>query len=66
LTADRLLYKKKHSSYVGCAFKGVVERTLVRRVTVYLDEEIKVRPGFGQLLRRSYRYAHKPTHHWVG
>lgn len=66
LSADQLLFKNKHSSYVGCASKGMVERTLVRRVTVYLDGEIKVRPGFGQLLRRSYPYADKPAQLWVG
>jgi allantoinase len=63
LSADQLFYKNKHSAYVGCAFKGMIERTWVRGVTVYLDGEIKVRPGFGQLLRRSYPYAYQPAHH---
>ena len=53
LTADELLYRNRHSAYVGCSFKGSVERTLVRGETVYADGEIKVEPGFGRLLRRS-------------
>ena len=39
-TADELLYRNRHSAYVGCSFKGRVERTLVRGETVYLDGEI--------------------------
>ena len=53
LTAEELLYRNRHSAYVGCSFKGSVERTLVRGETVYADGEIKVEPGFGKLLRRS-------------
>ncbi|MDR3575283.1 MAG: allantoinase AllB [Anaerolineaceae bacterium] len=59
LSADQLLYKNKHSAYVGCSFKGKVERTFVRGVTVYQDGEIKVQPGFGQLLRRNYPYNYQ-------
>lgn len=58
LSADQLLYKNKHSAYVGYSFKGKVERTLVRGQTVYLDEQIKAEPGFGKLLRRSYPYTY--------
>jgi allantoinase len=53
LTAEDLLYRNRHSAYVGCAFTGSVERTLVRGETVYLDGEIRVEPGFGKLLRRT-------------
>ena len=56
LTADQLFYKNKHSAYVGYPFKGKVVRTLVRGETVYQDGEIKVQPGFGQLLVRGERY----------
>jgi allantoinase len=56
LSADQLLYKNKHSAYVGCAFKGQVERTLVRGVTVFQEGSIRVQPGYGQLLKRSYPY----------
>jgi allantoinase len=59
LSADQLFYKNKHSAYVGYTFKGQVQRTLVRGVTVYQDGEIKVEPGFGQLLRRNYPYAYQ-------
>jgi allantoinase len=52
LGVDDLLYRHKHSAYVGCSFKGRVERTLVRGTTVYLDGAITVEPGFGMLLRR--------------
>jgi allantoinase len=58
LRADQLLYKNKHSAYVGYTFQGRVERTLVRGVTVYLDGKITVRPGFGQLVRRGYPYTY--------
>jgi allantoinase len=57
LTADQLFYRNKHSAYIGSTFTGCVERTLVRGVTVYEAGEIKVQPGFGQLLRRTTRYA---------
>jgi allantoinase len=56
LAADQLLYKNKHSAYVGCAFKGQVERTLVRGVTVYQNGAILVQPGYGRLLKRGYPY----------
>jgi dihydroorotase-like cyclic amidohydrolase len=58
LSADQLLYKNKHSAYVGCTFTGQVQRTLVRGVMVYQDGEIKVQPGYGQLLRRGYPYRY--------
>lgn len=60
LSADQLLYKNKHSAYVGCTFQGKVLRTLVRGVTVYVDGVIKVQPGYGELLRRDYSYTYKP------
>jgi len=52
LSAEELFYRNRHSAYVGCSFKGFVERTLIRGETVYVDGEIKVQPGFGRLLRR--------------
>lgn len=58
LAADDLFYKNKHSAYVGYSFKGSVERTLVRGVTVYQEGRIVAPPGFGQLLRRSYPYSY--------
>jgi len=56
LSVDDLLYKNKHSAYVGYSFKGAVERTIVRGVTVYQDGRITTSPGFGQLLRRNQPY----------
>jgi allantoinase len=58
LTTESLFYKNKHSAYVGCTFKGSVERTLVRGVTVYEAGEIRVQPGFGQLVCRGYPYTY--------
>jgi allantoinase len=52
LSVEDLFYKNKHSAYVGYSFKGAVERTLVRGVTVYQNGQITAQPGFGQLLRR--------------
>ena len=52
LSAGDLLYRNKHSAYIGNTFKGKVIRTIVRGVTVYNDGEILVKPGFGKLLRR--------------
>ncbi len=56
LAVDDLFYKNKHSAYVGYSFKGAVERTIVRGVTVYQDGQITASPGFGQLLRRKQAY----------
>lgn len=56
LSVDDLLYKNKHSAYAGYSFKGAIERTIVRGVTVYRDGQITAQPGFGQLLRRSQPY----------
>lgn len=56
LSVDDLFYKNKHSAYIGQSFKGAVERTIVRGVTVYHNGQITVQPGFGQLLRRNQPY----------
>lgn len=53
LAAEGLFSRHRHSPYVGCTFKGAVERTLVRGVTVYQDDQVTGTPGFGQLIRRS-------------
>lgn len=58
LTADQLFYKNKHSAFVGCSFKGAVERTFVRGQTVYQSGQITVEPGFGQVVRRTSRYSY--------
>jgi allantoinase len=54
LTADDLYSKHQQSAYVGYTFKGAVECTIVRGVTVYQNGQITVNPGFGRLLRRGY------------
>ena len=56
LEEDDLFYKNKHSPYIGYTFKGAVERTMVRGVTVYQNGQIMVPPGFGRLLLRKQRY----------
>jgi len=57
LTVDDLLYKNKHSAYVGYTFKGAVERTIVRGQTVSLEGRILAEPGYGQLVRRQTAYG---------
>lgn len=52
LTAGELFSRHKQSAYVGYTFQGQVVRTIVRGTTVYADGQIKVKPGFGNLLRR--------------
>jgi allantoinase len=56
LTVDDLLYKNKHSAYVGYTFKGAVERTIVRGKTVYQNGQITAPAGYGHLLRRQSSY----------
>ncbi len=51
LTTEQLLYKNKHSPYVGYEYQCTVEQTIVRGQTVYRDGQITVEPGFGQLLK---------------
>ncbi|MXZ26533.1 MAG: allantoinase AllB [Caldilineaceae bacterium SB0665_bin_21] len=53
LTPDHLFYRHRHSAFVGHAFRGAVERTIVRGTTVYHREAIRVEPGFGRLLHRT-------------
>jgi allantoinase len=60
LTENDLFYKNKHSAFVGRSFKGAVERTIVRGVTVYQHGQITAPPGFGQLLRRRHPYNYLP------
>ena len=52
LAAKDLFSRHKQSAYVGYTFQGQVVRTIVRGTTVYKDGQIKVKPGFGNLLRR--------------
>lgn len=66
LSTDQLLYKNKHSAYVGCSFKGQVQRTFVRGKTVFQDGEIKIQPGYGQLLRRAYPYTYASAQNQAG
>jgi len=53
LSVDDLLYKNKHSAYVGYTFKGKVLETWVRGKSVYKDGQIIAQPGYGKALRRS-------------
>lgn len=53
LTPHHLFYRHRHSAFVGHAFRGAVERTIVRGTTVYHREAIRVEPGFGRLLHRT-------------
>jgi allantoinase len=40
LRAEELLYRHKHSPYVGRELRGRVVRTLVRGVTVWLEGKV--------------------------
>lgn len=53
LSADQLLYKNKHSPYVGHTFTGKVQSTYVRGTKVYEQHEVLAKPGYGQLLKRT-------------
>ena len=47
---ERLFSRQKRTPYHGRQCRVRVERTLVRGITVYHDDEIKVQPGFGQFV----------------
>jgi allantoinase len=53
LEASELFSRHQHSPYVGETFRGRVEETVVRGTPVYRDGKILVKPGYGQLVRRS-------------
>ena len=57
LSADQLLYRNKHSAYVDYRFRGSVERTIVRGVSVYQAGKITAEPGHGTPVVRNQRYA---------
>ena len=56
LNSSQLFYKNQHSAYVDKKFIGAVTQTFVRGRTVYQDGEIKVEPGFGELVKRQFPY----------
>ncbi len=58
LSAEDLLYKNKHSAYLGYSFKGKVQETFVRGKRVYGDGMITVKPGYGHALNRQYPYSY--------
>jgi allantoinase len=49
---NMILSKNKHSAYIGSRFKGKVIRTIVRGETVFMDDKIVCKPGYGQLQQR--------------
>jgi allantoinase len=58
LSAEDLLYKNKHSAYIGYTFKGKVEATFVRGQPVFQHGKILAQPGYGKPLSRQYAYAY--------
>ena len=58
LSAEDLLYKNKHSAYLGYTFKGKIQETFVRGKQVYGDGKITAKPGYGQALNRQYPYSY--------
>lgn len=53
LRAEDLLYRHKHSPYVGRTLRGRVVRTLVRGTTVWLDGKVVSKP-IGRLITPSH------------
>jgi allantoinase len=49
---ENLFYQNPQSPFVGYELNGVVERTILRGVTVFQDGAVKVDPGFGKVVRR--------------
>jgi len=58
LSAEDLLYKNKHSAYIGYRFKGKVEQTFVRGQPVFQHGKVMAQPGSGRALSRQYAYAY--------
>ena len=58
LSTGDLLYKNKHSAYIGYTFKGKVEQTFVRGQPVFQHGKIVAKPGFGKALSRQYAYSY--------
>lgn len=51
LHAGDLFYRNPHSVYVGAEFKGSVQKTLVRGLTVFSEGQMLIAPGYGRLLQ---------------
>ncbi len=58
LADDDLYYRNRHSAFTGYTFRGCVEHTFVRGVSVYEQGTITVEPGFGRLLMRQTMPKH--------
>lgn len=58
LSTEDLLYKNKHSAYIGYTFKGKVEQTFVRGQPVFQHGKIVAQPGSGKALSRQYAYTY--------
>jgi len=58
LSTEDLLYKNKHSAYIGYTFKGKVEQTFVRGQPVFQHGKIVAKPGSGKALNRQYAYSY--------
>lgn len=48
--AEDMHYLNKHTPYDGRIFKGYIEKTFVRGILVCENNEIKVKPGFGEFI----------------
>jgi len=53
----QILYQNPESPFVGCEFKGSIDRTILRGTTIFHDGKIMVDPGYGQVLRRKSPFA---------
>jgi allantoinase len=53
LRAEDLLYKNKHSAYVGATMKGRVHQTWLRGKLVASDGKVMGQPGAGRLVASS-------------
>jgi allantoinase len=57
LQADQLFYQNPQSPFIGCEFKGSIERTILRGTTIYQGGKMLVDPGFGQVIRRKNAFT---------
>ena len=50
ICADNLFYKVKLTAFDGLKVKGKVEQTFIRGISVYCNEKIAVKKGFGKFI----------------
>lgn len=61
LTPDNLFYRNRHSAYVGSPMHGMVTRTLLRGLTIFVEGQIMSQAPGGQFLSGHGAEAMEPT-----